>query len=103
LWNIGYFWHSKACNILLQINYSFHQTLQLFSGAEIPEVITRFNSGKSPSTGKMRKRTLQQDPIKLAKEQFQIAAEAGCDLGLRWLKRLEDYENQEEKLKQIQH
>ncbi|CAD6247637.1 unnamed protein product [Miscanthus lutarioriparius] len=74
----------------------------LLKGAEIPEVITRFNSGKSPSTGKMRKRTLQQDPIKLAKEQFQIAAEAGCDLGLRWLKRLEDYENQEEKLKQIQ-
>ena len=50
----------------------------------------------------MRKKTVQQDPIKLAKEQFQIAAEAGCDLGLRWLKRLEDYENQEEKLKQIQ-
>jgi hypothetical protein len=72
------------------------------SGAEVPEVITRFNSGKSPSTGKIRKRTVQQDPVKLAKEQFQIAAEAGCDLGLRWLKRLEDYENQEEKLKQIQ-
>jgi len=50
----------------------------------------------------MRKKTVQQDPIKLAKEQFQIAAEAGCDLGLWWLKRLEDYENQEEKLKQIQ-
>jgi len=74
----------------------------LLKGAEVPEVITRFNSGKSPSTGKMRKKTVQQDPIKLAKEQFQIAAEAGCDLGLRWLKRLEDYENQEEKLKQIQ-
>ncbi|XP_062218516.1 uncharacterized protein LOC133918592 isoform X2 [Phragmites australis] len=73
----------------------------LLKGAEVPEVITRFNSGKSPSTGKMRKRTVQQDPIKLAKEQFQIAAEAGCDLGLRWLKRLGDYENQEEKLKQI--
>jgi hypothetical protein len=50
----------------------------------------------------MRKKTVQQDPIKLAKEQFQIAAEAECDLGLWWLKRLEDYENQEEKLKQIQ-
>jgi len=74
----------------------------LLKGAEVPEVITRFNSGKSPSTGKMRKKIVQQDPIKLAKEQFQIAAEAGCDLGLWWLKRLEDYENQEEKLKQIQ-
>ena len=76
--------------------------IAIASGAEVPEVITRFNSGKSPSTGKMRKKIVQQDPIKLAKEQFQIAAEAGCDLGLWWLKRLEDYENQEEKLKQIQ-
>lgn len=72
------------------------------SGAEVPEVITRFNSGKSPSTGKVRKRTIQQDPVKLAKEQFQIAAESGSDLGLRWLKRLGDYEKQPEELKQIQ-
>ncbi|EEC72701.1 hypothetical protein OsI_06286 [Oryza sativa Indica Group] len=74
----------------------------LLKGAEVPEVITRFNSGKSPSTGKMRKRPIQQDPVKLAKEQFQIAAEAGCDLGLRWLKRLGDYEKQQEQPKQIQ-
>uniref|UniRef100_A0A0D9YNX5 Uncharacterized protein n=1 Tax=Oryza glumipatula TaxID=40148 RepID=A0A0D9YNX5_9ORYZ len=74
----------------------------LLKGAEVPEVITRFNSGKSPSTGKMRKRPIKQDPVKLAKEQFQIAAEAGCDLGLRWLKRLGDYEKQQEQPKQIQ-
>lgn len=74
----------------------------LLKGAEVPEVITRFNSGKSPSTGKARKRTIQQDPVKLAKEQFQIAAESGSDLGLRWLKRLGDYEKQPEELKQIQ-
>ncbi|KAL5212426.1 hypothetical protein ABZP36_023273 [Zizania latifolia] len=75
----------------------------LLKGAKVPEVITRFNSVKSPSTGKMRKRTMQQDPVKLAKEQFQIAGEAGCDLGLRWLKRLGDYEKQEQQqLKQIQ-
>ncbi|VAI45242.1 unnamed protein product [Triticum turgidum subsp. durum] len=74
----------------------------LLKGAEVPEVITRFNSGKSPSTGKVRKRTIQQDPVKLAKEQFQIAAESGSDLGLRWLKRLGDYEKQPEELKQIQ-
>lgn len=30
----------------------------------------------------------------MAKEQFQIAARAGCDLGLKWLQRVE----QEEKL-----
>lgn len=74
----------------------------LLKGAEVPEVITRFNSGKSPSTGKVRKKTIQQDPVKLAKEQFQIAAEAGSDLGLRWLKRLGDYEKHPEELKQIQ-
>uniref|UniRef100_A0A0D9VDH7 Uncharacterized protein n=1 Tax=Leersia perrieri TaxID=77586 RepID=A0A0D9VDH7_9ORYZ len=74
----------------------------LLKGAEVPEVITRFNSCKSPSTGKMRKRPIKHDPVKLAKEQFQIAAEAGCDLGLRWLKRLGDYEIQQEQLKQIQ-
>jgi len=85
-----------------KIELIMRPNIAIASGAEVPEVITRFNSGKSPSTGKMQKKTVQQDPIKLAKEQFQIAAEAGCDLGLRWLKRLEDYENQEEKLKQIQ-
>lgn len=74
----------------------------LLKGAEVPEVITRFNSGKSPSTGKVRKKDMQQDPLKLAKEQFQIAAEGGCDLGLRWLKRLEDYDKHPEELKQIQ-
>jgi hypothetical protein len=74
----------------------------LVSGAEVPEIITRFNSGKSPSTGKVRKKPVQQDPVKLAKEQFQIAAEAGSDLGLRWLKRLGDYEKHPEELKQIQ-
>lgn len=74
----------------------------LLKGAEVPEAITRFNSGKSPSTGKVRKRTIQQDPVNLAKEQFQIAAESGSDLGLRWLKRLGDYEKQPEELKQIQ-
>ncbi|KAL5207047.1 hypothetical protein ABZP36_031482 [Zizania latifolia] len=74
----------------------------LLKGAEVPEVITRFNSGKSPSTRKTRKRTIQQDPVKLAKAQFQVAAEAGCDLGLRWLKRLGEYEKQQEQLKQIQ-
>ena len=26
----------------------------------------------------------------MAKEQFQIAATAGCDLGLKWLQRLEE-------------
>uniref|UniRef100_A0ACD5ZPL2 Uncharacterized protein n=1 Tax=Avena sativa TaxID=4498 RepID=A0ACD5ZPL2_AVESA len=74
----------------------------LLKGAEVPEVITKFNSGKSPLTGKARRKAEQQDPVKLAKKQFQIAAEGGSDLGLRWLKRLEDYDKHPEELKQIQ-
>lgn len=66
----------------------------LLKGAEVPEVIKRFYSSRSPSTGGARKKTKnsQEDPVKMAKEQFQIAAEAGCDLGLQWLKRLADSE-----------
>lgn len=64
------------------------------AGVVVPEAITRFNSGRSPSTGGMRKKgdSVHQDPVELAKEQFQLAADAGCDLGLRWLKRLSDSE-----------
>jgi hypothetical protein len=36
----------------------------------------------------------EMDQLEMAKEQFQIAARAGCDLGLKWLQRVE----QEEKL-----
>ncbi|KAJ8470893.1 hypothetical protein OPV22_025236 [Ensete ventricosum] len=66
----------------------------LLQGYEVPEVITRFNSNRSPSTGALRKKAkkVRQDPLVLAKEQFQIAADAGCDLGLRWLKRISDDE-----------
>lgn len=74
----------------------------LLKGVEVPEVITRFNSNRSPSTGGTRKKgeNLRQDPVKRAKEQFQIAANAGCDLGLQWLKRLADGENPQLQLAQ---
>ncbi|XP_065047426.1 uncharacterized protein LOC135678478 isoform X2 [Musa acuminata AAA Group] len=70
----------------------------LLQGYEVPEVITRFNSDRSPSTGALRKKgkKVRQDPLVMAKEQFQIAADAGCDLGLRWLKTISD----DEKLQQ---
>lgn len=66
----------------------------LLQGAEIPEVLTRFSSTKSPSTGGAKKKGHDNrvDPVKRAREQFQIAANAGCDLGLQWLKRLADNE-----------
>lgn len=67
----------------------------LLKGYEVPEAITRFNSSRSPSTGGARKKEVngrQQDAVEMAKEQFQIAAEAGCNLGLHWLNRLADSE-----------
>lgn len=32
------------------------------------------------------------NPVEMAKEQFEVAARAGCDLGLKWLQRLEEEE-----------
>ncbi|CAH2065889.1 unnamed protein product [Thlaspi arvense] len=65
----------------------------LLRGVQVPESLTKLNTvGVSPAK---RSRTKQEmDPLEMAKEQFQIAARAGCDLGLKWLQRLE----QEEKL-----
>jgi hypothetical protein len=73
--------------------------VEYVAGVEIPEVITRFSS-----TGKLRKRgeKVKQDSLKLAKEQFQIAAGAGSDLGLRWLKHLLDCENKENQPKMVE-
>lgn len=72
------------------------------AGFEVPEALTRFNGSRSPSTGGARKKSknIRVDPAKRAKEQFQIAAEAGSDLGLRWLKRLEDLEKSQAQVAQ---
>ncbi|KAI0491754.1 hypothetical protein KFK09_026014 [Dendrobium nobile] len=70
----------------------------LLKGYEVPEVIMRFNSSRSPSTGGARKKEVKwqkQDAVEMAKEQFRVAAEAGCDLGLHWLNRLLDSEKQD--------
>ncbi|WOL00496.1 hypothetical protein Cni_G09209 [Canna indica] len=66
----------------------------LLQGYEVPEVITRFNTGRSPATNGLRKKEkkVKQDPLPLAQEQFEVAAKAGCDLGLKWLERLSKYE-----------
>ncbi|KAG0495992.1 hypothetical protein HPP92_000683 [Vanilla planifolia] len=68
----------------------------LLKGYEVPEVITRFNSCRSPSTGCIRRKEMKvkhgQNAMEMAKEQFRIAAEVGCDLGFHWLKRLEGYQ-----------
>lgn len=38
------------------------------------------------------KESLAIDPVEMAREKFQIAAKAGCDLGFKWLARLEEEE-----------
>ncbi|CAA7032860.1 unnamed protein product [Microthlaspi erraticum] len=68
----------------------------LLRGVQVPESVTRLNSvGVSPPKRVRRKQKIaEMDQLEMAKEQFQIAARAGCDLGLKWLQRVE----QEEKL-----
>lgn len=70
------------------------------TGAEIPESITKFNAKRSPLARAARKNVQksQEDRVEMAKEQFRIAAGAGCDLGLQWLKRLADDEKLERKM-----
>ncbi|KAK7857438.1 hypothetical protein CFP56_017673 [Quercus suber] len=62
-------------------------------GVQVPESLTKF-SAKRGSSAKTRKNkeSLMMNPVEMARQQFQIAAKAGCDLGLRWLDRLEEEE-----------
>lgn len=63
------------------------------TGVQVPESLTKLSS-KRTSSARARKsaESLLMDPVEMAKEQFQIAAKAGCDLGLKWLNRLEEEE-----------
>ncbi|KAK4604363.1 hypothetical protein RGQ29_012748 [Quercus rubra] len=65
----------------------------LLRGVQVPESLTKF-SAKRGSSAKTRKNkeSLMMNPVEMARQQFQIAAKAGCDLGLRWLDRLEEEE-----------
>lgn len=65
-----------------------------FLGAQVPECLTKFSS-KRGSAAKRTKKNVDHpagNPVEMAKEQFRIAATAGCDLGLKWLQRLEEVE-----------
>uniref|UniRef100_A0A2N9IA17 Uncharacterized protein n=1 Tax=Fagus sylvatica TaxID=28930 RepID=A0A2N9IA17_FAGSY len=57
----------------------------LLRGVQVPESVTKFSS-KRGSSAKTRKNTESPviNPVEMAREQFRIAAKAGCDLGLRW-------------------
>lgn len=64
------------------------------SGVEVPESLTRFNTKKRSLTRKQTNKGegTELNPLEMAREQFEKAANAGCDLGFRWLKRLEEEE-----------
>ncbi|KAK9285447.1 hypothetical protein L1049_024640 [Liquidambar formosana] len=62
-------------------------------GVEVPESLTKFNSERLPSTKTVKNvESPVMDRVEMAREQFQIAAKAGCDLGLKWLNRLQEEE-----------
>ncbi|PIM99533.1 hypothetical protein CDL12_27976 [Handroanthus impetiginosus] len=63
----------------------------LLRGVQLPESLTKFNVKRVLSNRKLRNNA-EFNPIEMAREQFEIAASAGCDLGLKWLKRLEEEE-----------
>ncbi|KAI5320566.1 hypothetical protein L3X38_040274 [Prunus dulcis] len=66
----------------------------LLQGVEIPESVTKFVSkrGSLARTARKNGESLVTDPIEMARERFHIAAKGGCDLGLKWLERLEEEE-----------
>ncbi|ONI03726.1 hypothetical protein PRUPE_6G277700 [Prunus persica] len=65
-------------------------------GVEIPESVTKLTSkrGSLARTARKNGESLVTDPVEMARERFQIAAKGGCDLGLKWLERLEEEEKQ---------
>ncbi|XP_021618581.1 putative beta-lactamase HcpE isoform X2 [Manihot esculenta] len=65
----------------------------LLRGAQVPESLTKFDLKRGSSAKKVRNpESSVKDPVEMAKEQFLVAAKAGCDLGLKWLQRLEEEE-----------
>jgi hypothetical protein len=64
------------------------------TGVQVPESLAKLGSKRASSSTRARKNAESpvMDPVEMAKEQFQIAAKAGCDLGLKWLNRLEEEE-----------
>ncbi|KAK7360947.1 hypothetical protein VNO77_02967 [Canavalia gladiata] len=66
----------------------------LLKGVEIPESLTKFSLKRGTVAHRRGKNkgSLAIDPVEMAREKFQIAAKAGCDLGFKWLARLEEEE-----------
>lgn len=66
----------------------------LLKGVEVPESVIKFSlkRGAAAQRRGKNKGNVGIDPVEMAREKFQIAAKAGCDLGLKWLARLEEEE-----------
>ncbi|KAK1282634.1 hypothetical protein QJS10_CPB22g01150 [Acorus calamus] len=70
----------------------------LLKGAQSPEsAVIKFRAKGTLSSraARIKSMTIHEDPKEKAKQHFQVAARSGCDLGLRWLNRLEEVEKQE--------
>ncbi|KAA8535081.1 hypothetical protein F0562_030084 [Nyssa sinensis] len=67
------------------------------SGVQVPESLTKFNAKRISSSRTSRKNegNSELDPVEMAREQFEVAARAGCELGFKWLKILEDEEKRQ--------
>ncbi|PRQ34244.1 hypothetical protein RchiOBHm_Chr5g0066691 [Rosa chinensis] len=50
-------------------------------------------TSKRGSLARKNAESIVRDQAGMARERFQIAAKAGCDLGQKWLERLEEEEN----------
>lgn len=64
----------------------------LLRGHQVPESITKFNVKRRIKGAKSKAESSTINPLEMAKQQFQIAAGAGCDLGFKWLSRIEEEE-----------
>nr|KYP37495.1 hypothetical protein KK1_041310 [Cajanus cajan] len=66
----------------------------LLKGVEVPESLIKFSLKRGAAAHRRGKNkgNLAIDPVEMAREKFQIAAKAGCDLGFKWLARLEEEE-----------
>ena len=64
------------------------------SGVEVPECLTKLNVKRRSSARKSWRNAAgaAQNPVEMAREKFEIAARAGCDLGFKWLQRLDEEE-----------
>ncbi|PKI79559.1 hypothetical protein CRG98_000034 [Punica granatum] len=68
----------------------------LLRGVQVPEYLTKFNrkGGSAARRARQGGDTPIVDPVETARKQFEIAAKAGCDIGFKWLDRLEEEEKQ---------